>query len=97
MNYDHQLSKRVNITPVIYGFVHKHVAAKMPVIRSRIQRATNNEVLHDVSISRSRLNFSYGTGFSVKLQNIEMGIFYNGSKARRYISHAGSMKLKINL
>lgn len=97
MHYDYSLSNSVSITPVLYGFVHKNIATKMPVIRSRMQRATNNEVSPDVSISRSRLNFSYGTGFSVKSQNIEMGIFYNGSKARRYISHAGSMKLKINI
>jgi outer membrane autotransporter protein len=97
MDYDHHLSHSVSIAPVIYGFVHKNVAVKMPVIRSRIQRATNNEVLPDVSISRSRVNFSYGTGFSVQAKNIEMGIFYNGSKARRNISHSGSMKLKINI
>lgn len=97
MNYNYQLSNSISITPVIYGFIHKNVAAKMPLIRSWMQRATNNEVLPDVSISRSRLNFSYGTGFSVKSQNIEMGIFYNGIKARRYISHSGSMKLKINI
>ncbi|MGL4226038.1 MAG: hypothetical protein ACRCRR_00160 [Rickettsia sp.] len=55
------------------------------------------KVLPDVSISRSRVNFSYGTGLSMQAKNIEMGIFYNGSKARRYISHSGSMKLKINI
>jgi outer membrane autotransporter protein len=76
MNYDHQLSKSASITPVIYGFVHKNVAAKMPVIRPQMQCATNNEVLPDVSISRSRVNFSYGTGLSVQAKNIEMGIFY---------------------
>ncbi|MCC8419291.1 MAG: autotransporter outer membrane beta-barrel domain-containing protein [Rickettsia endosymbiont of Glossina mortisans submortisans] len=97
MNYDHQLSNSISITPMIYGFVHKNIATKMPVIRSWMQRATNNEVLPDISISRSRVNFSYGAGFSVNSKNIEMGIFYNGSKARRYISHAGSMKLKINI
>lgn len=97
VNYDYALSHTVSIAPMIYGFVHKNIATKMPVIKSWMQRATNNEVLPDVSISRSRLNFSYGTGFSVQAKNVEMGIFYNGSKARRYISHAGSLKLKINI
>ncbi|WP_395476645.1 autotransporter outer membrane beta-barrel domain-containing protein [Rickettsia endosymbiont of Pantilius tunicatus] len=41
MNYDYSLSNSVSITPVIYGFVHKNVAAKMPVIRFWIQQATN--------------------------------------------------------
>lgn len=97
MNYSHSLSNKVSVAPVVYGFIHKNVTATMPVIRSRLQLATNNEVLPDVSISRARLNFSYGAGFTVKSKNVEIGVFYNGSKTRRYISHSGSMKLKINI
>ncbi|MCC8397901.1 MAG: autotransporter outer membrane beta-barrel domain-containing protein [Rickettsia endosymbiont of Labidopullus appendiculatus] len=85
---------RVSITPEIYAFTHKNINSKMPIIQIRSVR---DGTLPPASIKRYNLSFNYGIGVSLRAKNVEVGVYYNGYRASKYISHSGNIKLNINL
>lgn len=85
----------ISITPEIHCFLHKNIKSKNPNITAKF--LDEGVLLSSGPINRSKLSLSYGAGLNVAAKNLEIGLFYNGNKARKYMSHAGSIKLKINI
>ncbi|WP_342225710.1 autotransporter outer membrane beta-barrel domain-containing protein [Rickettsia endosymbiont of Urophora cardui] len=85
----------ISITPEMHCFLHKNIKSKNPNITAKF--LDEGALLSSGPINRSKLVLSYGAGLNVAAKNLEIGLFYNGNKARKYMSHAGSIKLKINI
>lgn len=89
------LASSISITPEIHCFLHKNIKSKNPNITAKF--LDEGALLSSGPINRSKLVLSYGAGLNIAAKNLEIGLFYNGNKASKYISHAGSLKVKINL
>lgn len=97
LDYRHAVSQDVTVIPEVYGFASKRLNSREPLIRTKLCLDADTIVLPDITLSKSKLDFSYGARLSISANNLDISAGYHALKARKLISHAGSLKVKINL
>lgn len=97
IDYRYNLSRDITLIPEIYGFASKAINSKAPVIRTKLLVADDIVAVPDIRAMRSKLDLSYGASVGIRAKNVDISAGYHAVKARRLMSHAGSLKVKINL
>lgn len=97
VDYRYNMGRDITLIPELYGFASKRLHSKAPLIRTKLQLDADTIVLPDIRASDSKLDLSYGARVSVRAKNVDISAGYHSVKARKLISHAGSLKVKINL
>ncbi|WP_375326560.1 autotransporter outer membrane beta-barrel domain-containing protein [Candidatus Tisiphia endosymbiont of Nemotelus uliginosus] len=84
------------IIPELHGNIHYNIKGKSPNIEARMDGI--DESLPTKAFKQPKIFYNVGAGIMFKCHNqpIEYGIKYNTTLAKRYISHQGSMKIKVN-
>ena len=82
------------LMPEVHGFASYDFRGKAPKVDARL-----NGALTPMPVKTSkpeRLFVNLGTSLTAKYQMMEYGIGYDTNLAKKYISHQGSLKVRIN-
>jgi uncharacterized protein with beta-barrel porin domain len=84
----------MSITPEVHALVNHDVISKKPVVEARINGG--NSALVSSNSKPVRTNYTIGTGVNFHYNMMEYGLGYDANMASKYVSHQGSVKVRVN-
>jgi len=82
------------LMPEAHGFVNYDFKGKAPKVEARLQGAL--APMPSKSTKPEKLSVNLGASLTTKYQMMEYGIGYDANLAKKYVSHQGSLKVRVN-
>lgn len=82
------------LMPEAHGFVNYDFKGKAPKVEAKLQGAL--APMPSKSTKPEKLSVNLGASLTTKYQMMEYGIGYDANLAKKYVSHQGSLKVRVN-
>ncbi len=83
------------VTPEVHAFVNYDLKAKNPTVEAKIDGYSKG--INVTAAKAAKVNYNLGTSLTARTGMVEYGVGYDAKLANKFVSHQGTLRLRVDL